>query len=108
MDTEAILGLLKETAAEVITPRFHQLAADEIVEKRPGDLVTIADREAEQRIGATPSSVRSAEPVGTPPVSGSSTRSTGPGTSCAAATSTGSWSRRPVGASRPAAGSGSR
>ncbi|WGT48236.1 inositol monophosphatase family protein [Tessaracoccus lacteus] len=52
MDTEAILGLLKETAAEVITPRFHQLAADEIVEKRPGDLVTIADREAEQRIGA--------------------------------------------------------
>lgn len=47
MDTDEILGLLQETAAEVITPRFRQLAAGEIEEKLPGDFVTVADREAE-------------------------------------------------------------
>jgi len=52
VDTEAILTLLQEVAAEVITPRFQALANDEIHEKNPGDLVTIADREAEVLITA--------------------------------------------------------
>ncbi|MHA6512050.1 inositol monophosphatase family protein [Tessaracoccus sp. Z1128] len=47
MDTEGIADLLKETAAEVVMPRFRQLAQGEIEEKRPGDFVTVADREAE-------------------------------------------------------------
>ena len=47
MDTEGILGLMQETAAEVITPRFRQLASADIDEKTPGDFVTVADREAE-------------------------------------------------------------
>lgn len=47
MDTDGILGMLQETAAEVITPRFTLLQKTEINEKRPGDLVTIADHEAE-------------------------------------------------------------
>lgn len=40
-------ALMREVAAEVVLPRFRRLAADEIVEKAPGDIVTIADREAE-------------------------------------------------------------
>ncbi|NHB83806.1 inositol monophosphatase [Tessaracoccus sp. HDW20] len=47
MDTDDILGLLQLTAAEVITPRFRQLSGGDIEEKGPGDLVTVADREAE-------------------------------------------------------------
>lgn len=51
MDTEGILGLMQETAAEVITPRFRQLADADIDEKTPGDFVTVADREAEAYLG---------------------------------------------------------
>lgn len=39
--------LLREVADEVITPRFRALAEDEVSEKNPGDLVTVADQEAE-------------------------------------------------------------
>ena len=52
MDTDAILTLLKETAAELITPRFRALSEEEVMEKAPGDLVTVADREAEVAITA--------------------------------------------------------
>lgn len=52
MDTDAILTLLQETAAEFITPRFRALSAEEVMEKAPGDLVTVADREAEVAITA--------------------------------------------------------
>ncbi len=45
-----MLALLQDVAAEVIDPRFRDLADEEIAEKNPGDLVTIADREAEVRI----------------------------------------------------------
>lgn len=48
-----MLSLLKDVAEEVINPRFRSLAAEEISEKNPGDLVTVADREAEQRITET-------------------------------------------------------
>ncbi|MFW5474960.1 inositol monophosphatase family protein [Knoellia sp. CPCC 206450] len=47
MDTGAVLELMKQVAAEVITPRFRSLADGEVIEKNPGDLVTVADREAE-------------------------------------------------------------
>lgn len=52
MDTDAILDLLKDTAAEIITPRFRALAEDQVMEKAPGDLVTVADRESELAITA--------------------------------------------------------
>lgn len=42
-----MLDLMKRVAAEVITPRFRSLADGEVMEKKPGDLVTVADREAE-------------------------------------------------------------
>ena len=47
MDTNAVMDLMKDVAAEVITPRFRSLAAGEVMEKNPGDLVTVADHESE-------------------------------------------------------------
>lgn len=44
---EAVGALLRRVAQEVVLPRYQSLAAHEIVEKSPGDLVTIADRESE-------------------------------------------------------------
>lgn len=50
LSTEAVLELLQAVAAEVITPRFRTLSKAQIDEKSPGDLVTVADREAEELI----------------------------------------------------------
>ena len=50
MDTADVLALLVDVAEEVVDPRFRDLAADQVDEKNPGDLVTVADREAEVRI----------------------------------------------------------
>lgn len=48
MDTQTVLTLLQDVAAEVINPRFRALADDDVTSKtHPGDLVTVADREAE-------------------------------------------------------------
>ncbi len=47
MDTDAILALLQDVAEEVINPRFRSLSDGQIEEKNPGDLVTVADHEAE-------------------------------------------------------------
>ena len=47
LSTDAVLDLMREVAADVITPRFRSLAAGEVMEKNPGDLVTVADHEAE-------------------------------------------------------------
>ena len=47
-----VAALLREVAATVVLPRFGALAAGEVEEKAPGDLVTIADREAEERLRA--------------------------------------------------------
>ena len=46
-NSQDVLELMQRVAAEVITPRFRQLAAGEVDQKSPGDYVTIADREAE-------------------------------------------------------------
>ncbi len=42
--------LMRAVAAESILPRYRTLAAHEIVEKSPGEIVTSADREAELRL----------------------------------------------------------
>ncbi len=47
MDTDAVLRLLQDVSAEVVEPRFRSLGEGEVSEKNPGDLVTVADREAE-------------------------------------------------------------
>lgn len=45
-----VSDLLRQVAEDVVMPRFQQLATHEIVEKTPGDLVTIADTESETRL----------------------------------------------------------
>jgi fructose-1,6-bisphosphatase/inositol monophosphatase family enzyme len=49
-DPEKVAALLRRAASEIILPRFKNLQKDEIREKGPGDLVTIADTEAEQML----------------------------------------------------------
>src|SRR6185437_14383172 len=49
-DLAHIAGLIRETAAIEILPRFGTLASGDIREKGPGDLVTVADTAAEQRL----------------------------------------------------------
>ena len=48
VDAEKVSALIQEVAKAEILPRFDRLAAGEIVEKGPGDLVTVADKAAEQ------------------------------------------------------------
>ncbi|MDT8757703.1 inositol monophosphatase [Sphingomonas psychrotolerans] len=55
---EAIAAVLRHAAASVVMPRFQRLAAAEIEEKSPGDLVTIADREAEAVIAEGLAAIR--------------------------------------------------
>lgn len=50
MRTDAISELLEQVAKRLILPRFRSLTRDQIHEKAPGDLVTIADQEAEVAI----------------------------------------------------------
>ncbi len=44
---DAVSGLMREAAQQAILPRFRALATGDIEEKSPGELVTLADREAE-------------------------------------------------------------
>ena len=52
LSTDAVMELMQSVAAEVITPRFRSLPTSQIDEKRPGDLVTVADHEAEELLTA--------------------------------------------------------
>jgi fructose-1,6-bisphosphatase/inositol monophosphatase family enzyme len=44
---DRVADALREVSAAVIEPRFRALAEGDVDEKAPGDLVTVADREAE-------------------------------------------------------------
>jgi fructose-1,6-bisphosphatase/inositol monophosphatase family enzyme len=50
VDMAAVGRLMAEVAAEEIMPRYAKLAAGDIREKGPGDLVTIADEAVERRL----------------------------------------------------------
>ena len=46
-----VVAVIQETAAEIVLPRFKALTTEQIKEKSgPGDLVTIADIEAEEKL----------------------------------------------------------
>ena len=47
MRTDAVSDLIVDVCARIILPRHGALADGEVIQKKPGDLVTIADREAE-------------------------------------------------------------
>jgi len=51
-DSDKVIQIIHKTAAELITPRFCQLSEGDVREKAPGDLVTIADVEAEKHLEA--------------------------------------------------------
>ncbi len=53
METADVSALLVDVAARVVLPRWRRLASDEIFDKGHGDLVTVADREAEREIAAS-------------------------------------------------------
>jgi len=50
VNTAEVLQLLQDVAEEVINPRFRSLSDAQVTEKKPGDLVTVADHEAEVRL----------------------------------------------------------
>jgi fructose-1,6-bisphosphatase/inositol monophosphatase family enzyme len=47
---DQVTELIREVAATIVLPRFRHLAAGEVHQKGPGDLVTIADQESEQAL----------------------------------------------------------
>ncbi|MBT3559241.1 MAG: inositol monophosphatase [Rhodospirillales bacterium] len=49
---DQVEDLIREVAATEIVPRFRRLADDEIMEKSPGDVVTVADHASEARLSA--------------------------------------------------------
>lgn len=50
MQIDEVSDVLKDVAERLILPRFGALTAGDISEKGPGDLVTVADREAEAEL----------------------------------------------------------
>ncbi len=44
---DEVVSALREVAQELVLPRFQNLAVGDVMEKSPGDLVTIVDQEAE-------------------------------------------------------------
>ncbi len=50
-DTRSVIHAIRETSAIEIMPRFQSLSDNDIMEKGPGDLVTVSDIESEKRLG---------------------------------------------------------
>lgn len=50
--SERVAELMRETAAAELLPRFRNLSRDDVRQKRPGDVVTVADVAAEHRLAA--------------------------------------------------------
>ncbi|MFC1434580.1 inositol monophosphatase [Streptacidiphilus sp. N1-3] len=50
IDMEAVTAVLREAAETAILPRYRALADGDVTEKSPGEVVTVADREAEALI----------------------------------------------------------
>lgn len=51
-DVAAVTTLVERVAYDVVLPRFRDLAAEEVMTKGPGDLVTVVDRLAETELTA--------------------------------------------------------
>ena len=48
--SSSVAALMRKVAAEVVMPRYRNLAQHEVIEKAADELVTIADRESEERL----------------------------------------------------------
>lgn len=49
-NSDKVIEIIRETAETDILPRFRRLESHEIMEKNPGEVVTVADIEAEHRL----------------------------------------------------------
>lgn len=49
-DPERVADIIRDTAAAEIVPRFRMLRQEDVREKKPGDLVTLADLETERKL----------------------------------------------------------
>ncbi len=49
-DPQRVEAIIRDAAQDIILPRFQRLARHEIMEKKAGEVVTIADLEAEERL----------------------------------------------------------
>jgi fructose-1,6-bisphosphatase/inositol monophosphatase family enzyme len=47
---DQVAELIREVAATIVLPRFRHLAASDVQQKSPGDLVTVADQESERAL----------------------------------------------------------
>lgn len=61
---EEVAEVVREVATAEVVSRFRSLAEGEIIEKSPGDLVTIADRECERVLGERLRQIRNIPVVG--------------------------------------------
>jgi len=52
IDPERVASIIRDVAQSEIVPRFRTLAHDDIREKKPGDLVTVADIAAEHALSS--------------------------------------------------------
>ncbi len=50
--SQRVADLMRETAAAELLPRFRNLSKEDVRQKRPGDIVTVADEAAEQRLAS--------------------------------------------------------
>ena len=62
-DLDRVVELIRETATAELLSRFRRLQQSDIREKRPGDLVTVADVESEKRLAAGLSQILRGAPV---------------------------------------------
>jgi fructose-1,6-bisphosphatase/inositol monophosphatase family enzyme len=62
-DSQRVAEVMRETAAAELLPRFRNLAAQDIRQKRPGDVVTVADVMSEQRIASGLAKILTGVPV---------------------------------------------
>ncbi len=62
-NSSRVAQLMRETAAAELLPRFRNLSKDDIRQKRPGDVVTVADVASEQRLAAGLSRILPGVPV---------------------------------------------
>jgi fructose-1,6-bisphosphatase/inositol monophosphatase family enzyme len=62
-DAQRVAALMRDTAAAELLPRFRNLTSGEIREKRPGDVVTVADVASEQRLATGLAAILPGVPV---------------------------------------------
>lgn len=64
MFVDQVSAIIREVGAAEVVPRFRALADSEVMEKSPGDLVTIADQECERVLAERLRTVRDIPVVG--------------------------------------------